>query len=161
MKGANFVVIQGWMKTGLGLKGNELLAYALIHGFCQMQNGAALSISYISEWLGTTYRSTVNTLNSLKEKDLIRTVGQPGKFSFYKVNTAKVSDAIQKTEEEERKEVEAMIAKKSGVKSVDGAGLKGFEKEEKKRAEKQRCEEDRKKDEEIRRIILETQWLQS
>ncbi len=28
----NYIAIQGWMVEQLGLKGNELLAYALIHG---------------------------------------------------------------------------------------------------------------------------------
>jgi hypothetical protein len=31
----NYISIQGWMVEQLGLKGNELLAYALIHGFSQ------------------------------------------------------------------------------------------------------------------------------
>ena len=34
----NYVVVQGWMITELGLKGNELLIYAVIHGFSQVPN---------------------------------------------------------------------------------------------------------------------------
>ena len=32
----NYVTILGWMVTDLHLKGNELLVYALINGFCQV-----------------------------------------------------------------------------------------------------------------------------
>ena len=31
----NFYTVQGWMVTELGLRGNELAAYAIIYGFSQ------------------------------------------------------------------------------------------------------------------------------
>ena len=36
----NYLNIQGWMVQDLELKGNELLAYALIFGFCQRALGS-------------------------------------------------------------------------------------------------------------------------
>lgn len=35
IRDSNYVVIQGWMLTRLGLKGNELMIYAVIYGFTQ------------------------------------------------------------------------------------------------------------------------------
>lgn len=35
IRDSNYVVIQGWMITRLGLKGNELMIYAVIYGFTQ------------------------------------------------------------------------------------------------------------------------------
>ena len=68
----NFIVIHGWMRTELGLKGNELLTYALIYGFSQdgrseFQGG----LEYIADWTGTTKRTTITVLASLVEKGLL------------------------------------------------------------------------------------------
>lgn len=68
----NYIVIQGWMVTELGLKGNELLIYALIHGFCQTEgqvfNG---SLQYLADWTNSTKQGVLKNLKSLVEKGLI------------------------------------------------------------------------------------------
>lgn len=94
----NYVTIQGWMRLYLGLKGNELLAYALIYGFCQAKNEATLSIDYVAEWLGTADKGTRNILASLQGKKLIEAVRTPGKPSTYKVNFSTLAKAIGKAE---------------------------------------------------------------
>ncbi len=35
IKADNYIAIQGWMVTELGLKNTELIVYALIYGFSQ------------------------------------------------------------------------------------------------------------------------------
>ena len=57
------------MRTEFGLKGNELICYALIYGFCQDESSKYQgSQSYIAEWLGVS-RSTANILiNKLVDK---------------------------------------------------------------------------------------------
>ena len=69
----NYLSIQGWMTEQLGLKGNELITYALIHGFSQDGesefNG---SIAYIQQWLGCARQTVFNTLQSLEKKGLIK-----------------------------------------------------------------------------------------
>ena len=51
----NYLHIEGWMRTQLGLKGNELMIYALIYGFSQDGNSWFCgSAGYISEWVGIT-----------------------------------------------------------------------------------------------------------
>ena len=72
VKEDNYINIQGWMVTELGLKGNELIIYACIHGFSQI-NGQCYhsSLQYLAEWTNTTKRAVINTLKSLTEKGLI------------------------------------------------------------------------------------------
>ena len=66
---ANYITIQGWMRTQLALKGNELLVFALIFGFCQ--DGSSWftgSVSYIQDWTGLSDEGVRNTLKSLVGK---------------------------------------------------------------------------------------------
>ena len=62
----------GWMIKFLHLKGNELLVYAIIHGFCQDgETQFSGSVSYLQAWTGLSYQGVVNVLKSLVEKGLI------------------------------------------------------------------------------------------
>lgn len=72
IKDTNFVTIQGWMRTKLNLKGNELLAYAVIYGFSQT-DGAKFTGSrkYLAEWCGCSLATIDRTLDSLANKGLI------------------------------------------------------------------------------------------
>lgn len=68
----NYVVVQGWMITELGLKGNELLIYAVIHGFSQVPNQAFTgSLQYLADWINGSKQTVINCLKSLVDKDLI------------------------------------------------------------------------------------------
>lgn len=68
----NYIQIQGWMLTDLKLKGNELLVYAIIYGFSQLEhqvfNG---SLQYLMDWTGASRRTIINVLNSLQDKGLL------------------------------------------------------------------------------------------
>lgn len=68
----NFIVIQGWMRTKLNLKGYELIVYALIYGFSQDENSKFSGTRrYIAEWCGCSMKTVDNTLASLLAKQLI------------------------------------------------------------------------------------------
>lgn len=68
----NYIMVSGWMRTELGLKGNELLLFAMIYGFCQDRDNAyKCSIKYIQDWLGCSKQTAVNTIKSLEEKELV------------------------------------------------------------------------------------------
>lgn len=68
----NFLNIQGWMRTELNLKGNELLVYAIVYGFTQDgDNFFKGSAQYIADWLGATKKTARTILNSLAEKGLL------------------------------------------------------------------------------------------
>ena len=69
----NFIVIQSFMVTELGLKGNELLIYAIIYGFSQDEGQRFTgSIQYLAEWTNMTKRSVLNILQSLVDKGLLQ-----------------------------------------------------------------------------------------
>lgn len=72
IKKTNYVVITGEMITELGLKGNELLIYALINGFCQDEESQFYgSLAYLMEFTSLSKQGVINTLNSLIGKGLI------------------------------------------------------------------------------------------
>lgn len=72
IKNENFITIQGFMVNELGLKGNELLIYALIYGFSQdgvnKFNG---SLQYMADWCNISRIAVINGLKKLVEKGLI------------------------------------------------------------------------------------------
>ena len=72
MKDENYIVIQGWMINKLNLKGNELLAYALIYGFSQNNDCEYTgSLNYISNALSCSKSTVSLVLKKLVEKGLI------------------------------------------------------------------------------------------
>lgn len=72
VKNENFIAIQGWMVTELGLKGNSLLIYAIIYGFSQdgeqVFNG---SLQYLADWTNSTKQSVINCLKKLVDDGLL------------------------------------------------------------------------------------------
>lgn len=89
IKDTNFVTIQGWMRTKLNLKGNELLAYAVIYGFSQT-DGAKFTGSrkYLAEWCGCSMATIDRTLNSLVDKGLISRTSYVTKHGYRAVEYA-------------------------------------------------------------------------
>lgn len=68
----NYINIQGWMISRLNLKGNELIMYALIHGFCQDKKSVySLSFDYLQKWLNASRDTVAAVLASLLKKGLI------------------------------------------------------------------------------------------
>lgn len=67
-----FIVIQSFMRSELGLKGNELIVYALIYGFCQ-SGGHSFhgSRQYISDWTGCSLSTVSNVLAGLVDCGLL------------------------------------------------------------------------------------------
>jgi predicted transcriptional regulator len=69
----NYVVIQGWMRNELNLKGNELMVYAIIYGFSQDgENDFTGSAAYMADWIGSTKQTVFNILKSLTERGLVK-----------------------------------------------------------------------------------------
>ena len=72
MNADNYINIQGWMRTDLDLKGNELLVYAIIYGFSQTENQKFTgSLQYLADWCGATKQGILKNLKSLIDKGLI------------------------------------------------------------------------------------------
>ena len=73
IKDSNYIQIEGWMINELSLKGNELIVYALIHGFSQ--DGKSVfsgGLGYIAAWISGTDHTVVSALKSLIAKGLIK-----------------------------------------------------------------------------------------
>ena len=68
----NYINIQGWMVTDLGLKGNELLIYAIIYGFTQDgEHRFKGSLNYLASWTNSTKQGMIKAIKKLIEKNLI------------------------------------------------------------------------------------------
>ena len=64
-----YIVVMGWMMAKLGLSGNELLCYAMIHGYSQGgQGGYYGSLSHTADALNVSKRCAVNILQKLVDK---------------------------------------------------------------------------------------------
>lgn len=68
----NYIVILDWMVSELGLRGNELLVYALIYGFSQDgESEFTGSIQYICNRTGAGRTTVIEVLTRLKDKGVI------------------------------------------------------------------------------------------
>lgn len=68
-----FFVVQDWMISELGLKGNELLVYAVIYGYSQEGQGCYYGgMSFLAESLGITRQTAITSCKNLAERGLIR-----------------------------------------------------------------------------------------
>lgn len=71
----NYIVVQGWMLTDLQLKGNELLIYACIYGFSQLDGQTfSGSLQYLADWTNSTKQTVINSLKALIEKGYIEKI---------------------------------------------------------------------------------------
>lgn len=72
LKNENYITIQGFMVNDLELKGNELLIYAIIYGFTQLENQEFKgSLQYLADWCNSTKQGVIKSLKSLIDKGLI------------------------------------------------------------------------------------------
>ena len=91
----NFIAIQGWMRTKLNLKGNELLIYALIYGFSQ--DGESMfkgSRKYIADWCGCSLDTVDRALGSLVNKGLLAKYPHTDEYGIRHVYYASILTAI-------------------------------------------------------------------
>lgn len=74
VRAENYITVQGWMVTDLGLKGNELLLYALVYGFSQAEGCFTGGLQYVQDWLGCVKNTAIATLKALVDKGLIERI---------------------------------------------------------------------------------------
>ena len=68
----NYILIQGWMRTEMGLSGAALMVYATIYGFSQTGNCYySGSIDYLAKWAGVKRRQVISILKDLTESGYI------------------------------------------------------------------------------------------
>lgn len=68
----NYYIVFRWMRTALGLSGNELNAFALVYSYSQDGQGCYYgSLAATAELLGVSVRTANYTLKNLAEKGLL------------------------------------------------------------------------------------------
>jgi len=73
MENENYCTIQGWLINVLGLKGNELILFAIIYGFSQDGKSKYYgSLSYIQKSLKVSRPTAVKLIRSLIDKKIIK-----------------------------------------------------------------------------------------
>lgn len=66
MKGKGYFVVHEWMITELGLRGVELLVYAIIYGFTQIEEQSFFGTRrYLADSIGSSIRAVQSALDSL------------------------------------------------------------------------------------------------
>lgn len=75
MQKESYVVLRPFMVEELGLKGSELVAYALIYGFSQDgESWFTGSAQYVADWCGIARRNALSVLQKLTDKGLVEKV---------------------------------------------------------------------------------------
>ena len=76
------------MSSKLGLKGNSLIVYAIIYGFCQDSESTFHgSLSYLERWTNCTRQGIIKVLKQLQEDGLIIKIeGKPNNAYYINVN---------------------------------------------------------------------------
>lgn len=86
MTQSRHIVVHEWM-LDRGLKGSELLAYALIWGFCQDgESEFHGSSAYVAHWCGISRQQAVAVLKKLTESGHIIKSGAPGYPAHYRIS---------------------------------------------------------------------------
>lgn len=89
IKDYNYLHINAWMVTRLGLKGNSLIIYAIIFAFSQIDDHTFHgSLQYLADWTSSTKQSVMKCLKELIGRGLItkdiRTINNV-KYVDYKI----------------------------------------------------------------------------
>ena len=75
LKRDNYINIQAWMITELGLTGNDLIIYAVIYGFSQDGDSIFMgNRAYLAEWCNASIATVKRSLKYLRERGLIEQV---------------------------------------------------------------------------------------
>lgn len=66
-----FYTVQGWMITKLGLKGSEVIIFAIIHNYTLASGYFGGSAQYLGDWATVSRQSVMRALKVLSDKGLI------------------------------------------------------------------------------------------
>ena len=75
MEDYNYYQVQGWMVNNLGLKGNELICYAIIYSFSQDEESKYMGgVKYLCGWMNVSEPTVISVLEKLTSKGLIEPI---------------------------------------------------------------------------------------
>ena len=99
----DYIAILSPFVTKLGLSGNKLIIFSLIHGFCRDgEQEFKGSINYISEWTNTSRNTVISILKELVDLGLLEKrdyVVNGVKFCAYKVGSQVFAPPVQNYDE--------------------------------------------------------------
>ena len=99
----DYIAILSPFVTKLGLSGNKLIIFSLIHGFCRDgEQEFKGSINYISEWTNTSRNTVISILKELVDTGLLEKrdyVVNGVKFCAYKVGSQVFAPPVQNCDE--------------------------------------------------------------
>lgn len=99
----DYIAILSPFVTRLGLSGNKLIIFSLIHGFCRDgEQEFKGSINYISEWTNTSRNTVISILKELVDLGLLEKrdyVVNGVKFCAYKVGSQVFAPPVQNYDE--------------------------------------------------------------
>lgn len=73
MIGKGYFVVHEWMATELGLKGTDLLVYAIIFGFTQIEEQSFFGTRrYLAEFIGASIPTVQRSLDALVARELLQ-----------------------------------------------------------------------------------------
>ena len=71
----NYIVIHGWFINRLGLKGTDLIVYAVLYGFSQDgESEFRGTVDYIADFTGASRRTVIRALQDLEEQGYVKRV---------------------------------------------------------------------------------------
>lgn len=116
IKDTNYVNIQGWMLTKLNLKGNDLMVFAIIYGFSQVENHYFNgSLSYLSEWTNSTRQGVLKNLKNLIEQGFI-VKHESSPTNIYCVNSVVIDEYVNSVDKDVNKVDTALNSVDTSVK---------------------------------------------
>lgn len=88
VRSENYITIQGWAVSELGLKGNDLLVYSIIYGFSQDDNYFCGSLKYLEDWTNSSRQGVLKNIKYLLDEGLIERLDKVSEFktNCYKAN---------------------------------------------------------------------------
>lgn len=99
----DYIAILSPFVTKLGLSGNKLIIFSLIHGFCRDgEQEFKGSINYISEWTNTSRNTVISILKELVDLGLLEKrdyVVNGVKFCAYKIGSQVFAPPVQNCDE--------------------------------------------------------------
>ena len=98
LRNENYIVIHGWMMNVLKLEKQELMVFAVIHGFSQVEGHRFTgTLDYLCEWCSICKATAVKLLASLVEKNYVtkyEILNGNAKYCQYEYNRELVDEMV-------------------------------------------------------------------
>ena len=155
----NHIQIYGWMTSGFGLHGKELIVFAIIYGFCQDGASRPIAPSYFQEWVSVKKRELLYIVSGLRDKGLVNVDIHPGRTTSYSVNLISILSAIRKAVEAEGDDGrQDTLPNYTGKRTLNEEIRDRIAEMRKRREEASMTPEELRRHQQIRDVIMNSDW---